>query len=170
MRKSFLRGAHGLLALMRITSSLLLLASVAINFVNIVGRYFFSASLQWAEEMMLFLMVGCVFLGVGLVGWSGRHIRMDVIVSLLPRGMRRTIEVFSDLVVIATSVALAIFAWPVIHMLAAFDQRSEAANIPLVIPQMMLPVGLTLMALLIALRLLFRGDPRAGEPRERAER
>lgn len=169
MRKSLLRGADGLLALIRVVTSLLLLASVAINFVNIVGRYFFSASLQWAEEMMLFLMVGCVFLGVGLVGWSGRHIRMDVIVSLLPRRLRRTIEVFTDLVVIATSLALAIFAWPVIHMLAAFDQRSEAANIPLVIPQMMLPVGLTLMALLIALRLLFHGDPRAGEPGDRAE-
>ena len=30
---------------------------------------------------MLFLMIGCVFLGAGPVGWMGRHIRMDVVVS-----------------------------------------------------------------------------------------
>jgi TRAP-type C4-dicarboxylate transport system permease small subunit len=169
MRSHLLRGAHGLLGFMRVASGLLLVASVAINFVNIIGRYFFSVSLQWAEEMMLFLMVGCVFLGIGLVGWSGRHIRMDVIISLLPPRPRKAMEVFADLVVIVTSFALAIFAWPVIHMLAAFDQRSEAANIPLVIPQAMVPIGLAVMALLVALRLLFHGDRRAGEPDRRSE-
>ena len=51
------------------------------NFANVVGRYFFNASIYWAEEVMLFLMVGCVFLGNGVVAWSGRQLRMDVIVG-----------------------------------------------------------------------------------------
>ena len=50
-----------------------------------IGRYFFNASIYWAEEIMLFLMVGCVFLGNGVVAWSGRQIRMDVIVGMMPR-------------------------------------------------------------------------------------
>lgn len=154
MIETLVRGAKAAMAFLRWASGLLLLASVAINFANIIGRYFFSVSLQWAEEMMLFLMVGCVFLGIGLVGWSGRHIRMDVIVSLLPPRGRRAMEVFADLVVIATSLTLAFIALPVIRMLAAFDQRSQAADIPLVIPQAMVPLGLTLMALLVAIRLL----------------
>ena len=133
MTQILLRGAHGVLAVLRVTSGLLLVGSVAINFINIIGRYFFSVSLQWAEEMMLFLMVGCVFLGTGLVGWAGRQIRMDVIVSLFPQRVRHALELFSELVTIATSLALAVYAWPVIRMLAAFDQRSQAANIPLVI-------------------------------------
>ncbi len=157
MKQHLLRGANGLVAVIRVVSALLLIGSVTINFVNIIGRYFFSVSLQWAEEMMLFLMVGCVFLGTGLVGWAGRHIRMDVIVSLFPPPARRALELLSELVTIAVSLILAIFAWPVIHMLATFDQRSQAANIPLVIPQAMVPLGLTLMALLIAVRLLVIG-------------
>ena len=169
IRKYLIGGAQSLMAFMRVASALLLLASVAINFVNIIGRYFFSVSLQWAEEMMLFLMVGCVFLGIGLVGWSDRHIRMDVIVSLLPAPLRRAMQIFSDIAVIATSFALAVFAWPAIHMLAAFDQRSDAANIPLVIPQAMVPIGLAIMGLLVALRLLLNADRRAGEPGDRAE-
>jgi len=151
------RGAQGLMAALRVGSGVLLIASVAINFLNIIGRYFFSVSLQWAEEMMLFLMVGCVFLGTGLVGWAGRQIRMDVIVSLFPRPIRNAFELLSELVTIATSVAVAIFALPAIRMLAAFDQRSQAANIPLVIPQAMVPLGLSLMALLVAVRLIVVG-------------
>jgi hypothetical protein len=38
--------------------------------------------------------------------------------------------------------------------LAAFDERSQAANFPLVIPQAMVPIGYSLMALLVAVRLL----------------
>jgi TRAP-type C4-dicarboxylate transport system permease small subunit len=157
MKQNLLRGANALMAVIRVVSGLLLIASVTINFVNIIGRYFFAVSLQWAEEMMLFLMVGCVFLGTGLVGWAGRQIRMDVIVSLLPAPARRAFELLSELVTIAVSLLLAVFAWPVIHMLAAFDQRSQAANIPLVIPQAMVPLGLTLMALLVAVRLIVIG-------------
>jgi TRAP-type C4-dicarboxylate transport system permease small subunit len=157
MKQILLRGANALMAVIRVAAGLLLIASVTINFVNIIGRYFFSVSLQWAEEMMLFLMVGCVFLGTGLVGWAGRQIRMDVIVSLLPTPARRALELLSELVTIAVSLVLAAFAWPVIHMLAAFDQRSQAANFPLVIPQAMVPLGLTLMALLVAVRLIVIG-------------
>lgn len=163
------RGVNGLLGAIRIIAALLLVASVAINFANIVGRYFFAVSLQWAEEVMLFLMIGCVFLGTGLVGWGGKHIRMDVIVSLFPSPIKRAFEVFAELVTIATSLAVAVFAWPVITMLAQFDQRSQAANIPLVIPQAMLPIGLSLMALLIALRLLLQGTARREGPGDVAD-
>ena len=61
--------------------ALLLVASVGLNFANVIGRYFFNTSIYWAEEAMLFLMVGCVFLGNGVVAWSGRQLRMDVIVG-----------------------------------------------------------------------------------------
>jgi TRAP-type C4-dicarboxylate transport system permease small subunit len=157
MREILRQGAAVLMAALRAAAGTMLVASVGINFANIIGRYFLSVSLSWAEESMLFLMIGCVFLGAGPVGWMGRHIRMDVVVSLLPPRARAAFEIFSDLVTIATCVALAIFAWPVMTMLAELDQRSESANIPLVIPQAALPVGLLLMALLIAIRLYVHG-------------
>ena len=52
---------------------------------------------------------------------------------------------------------LAALSWPVVSMLAELDQRSEAANIPLVLPQGMMPLGFLFMGLLIAIRLLVRG-------------
>jgi TRAP-type C4-dicarboxylate transport system permease small subunit len=157
MRETLQRSAVALVTVLRAAAGAMLIASVGINFANIIGRYFFRVSLSWAEEAMLFLMIGCVFLGAGPVGWMGRHIRMDVVVSMLPPRARKAFDLFSDLVTIATCVAIAIFAWPVMTMLSELDQRSATANIPLVIPQGAVPVGLLLMAILIAVRLYVHG-------------
>ncbi len=150
-------GANALMAVLRVTAGTMLMLSVGINFVNIIGRYVFSVSLYWAEEAMLFLMIGCVFLGASQAGWLNRHIRMDVVVSMLPPRARKAFDVLSDLVTIATCIAIAVFSWPVMTMLYQLDQRSETANIPLVIPQSAVPVGLILMAVLIAVRLITLG-------------
>ena len=156
MMEALVQGVRWLLMVTRAVAGICLLASVAINFVNIIGRYFFSVSIPWAEEIMLFLMVGCVFTGCCAVAWEGRQIRMDVVVSMLPVPVQRFLAMLSELVMIAAAGAVTAFAWPVIAKLAEFDERSQAANFPLVIPQAMIPIGYTLMALLVAVRLMRR--------------
>jgi TRAP-type C4-dicarboxylate transport system permease small subunit len=157
------KGVRGLLAFTRAAAGILLISSVAINFANIIGRYFFSISIPWAEEIMLFLMVGCVFTGCCAVAWEGRQIKMDVVVMMLPPKLRELLNALCELVLIATGAAVTVFAWPVISQLAAFDERSQAANFPLVIPQAMVPIGYTLMALLVAVRLIVRWQRGAGD-------
>jgi TRAP-type C4-dicarboxylate transport system permease small subunit len=158
MLDTVLQGVRALLAILRVLAGVLLVASVALNFANVIGRYFFSASIYWAEEAMLFLMVGCVFLGNGVVAWYGRQIRMDVIVNMLPAKVRDALHLFSELVLIVTSLTIVVFAWPVIRDLYNFDQRSQSADVPLFIPQALIPIGLSIMALLVAVRLITGGD------------
>jgi TRAP-type C4-dicarboxylate transport system permease small subunit len=160
-----LRVVRGFLIFARTAAGILLMCSVAINFANIIGRYFFSVSISWAEEIMLFLMVGCVFLGSGPVSWTNRQIRMDVLVGMMPPEMRKFFDLLADLAFIVTAVLLTWFAWPVIMDLAAYDERSQAANFPLVIPQAMLPIGLSIMAVLVAVRLLTQRRDAAGARR-----
>jgi TRAP-type C4-dicarboxylate transport system permease small subunit len=162
MIESVLKGVRGLLLFTRAAAGIFLISSVAVNFANIIGRYFFSVSIPWAEEIMLFLMVGCVFTGCCAVAWEGRQIRMDVLIAMMPAPLRDFFDLLSELVLIATGATVTIFAWPVITQLAAFDERSQAANFPLVIPQMMVPLGYTVMALLVAVRLLTRNRRGAG--------
>jgi len=161
MIKRVERWAHAVMGVIRVASGLMLVGSVMVNFANIIGRYFFAVSIQWAEEVMLFLMIGCVFLNCGLVGWAGRQIRMDAFVALLPPRPRAIVELVCELVLIATSLLLVVMAWPVVSMLAELDQRSQAANIPLVWPQAAMPVGFLLMAFLIAARLMVRRLPKS---------
>jgi C4-dicarboxylate transporter DctQ subunit len=156
MIAGLLKAVRALLALTRTLSAILLALSVVVNFANIIGRYFFNVSITWAEEVMLFLMVGCVFTGCCAVAWEGRQIRMDVVVGMMPPSVRNLFALLSELLLLATAALVAIFAWPVIEQLAEFDERSAAANFPMVIPQVMIPIGYTLMAVVVAVRLATR--------------
>src|SRR5215203_6604215 len=100
MTDHILRGVRMLVSVLRTLACVLLVASIALNFANVVGRYFFNASIYWAEEVMLFLMVGCVFLGNGVVAWSGRQLRMDVIVGMMPARAQKFLALLSELVFI----------------------------------------------------------------------
>ena len=158
MIDTVLGGVRALVAVLRILAGTLLIASVGLNFANVIGRYFFNASIFWAEEVMLFLMVGCVFLGNGVVAWSGRQIRMDVIVGMMPAKVREALNLFSECAFILTALALVTFSFPVIRDLFNFDQRSQSAEIPLFIPQSLIPIGLSLMVILVVIRMLTGGD------------
>jgi TRAP-type C4-dicarboxylate transport system permease small subunit len=152
----------------RSLAGILLICSVALNFANIIGRYFFHSSLSWGEEGMLFFMVGCVFMGSGAVTWSGRHLSMDFIVRLLPEPVRLVLALICELLFLITALLLVWFAWPTINQLMQFDQRSLAADIPLAIPRSAIPVGLLIMAFVVLARLIFgkwrepSGDPETG--------
>jgi TRAP-type C4-dicarboxylate transport system permease small subunit len=137
-------------------AAILLVIAVALNFANIIGRYVFAAPIASAEEVMLFFFVGAVFLGNSVVAWEGKQIRMDVVLHALPDGLRRGLDIFADVAALAISAILVVLAWPVLAMLAEFDQRSQVADIPLVVPQAMVPIGLGLTAALLGARLVSR--------------
>jgi TRAP-type C4-dicarboxylate transport system permease small subunit len=154
MTDQLLRGVRALVSVLRILAGVLLVASIALNFANVIGRYFFNTSIFWAEEIMLYLMVACVFLGNGVVAWSGRQLRMDVIVAMMPAQVQKVLALVAELTFVVVAVAIVVFAWPVIRDLWLFDQRSQSAELPMVIPQIMIPIGLSIMAFLVVVRLL----------------
>jgi TRAP-type C4-dicarboxylate transport system permease small subunit len=149
-----MKAIRALAAVILCLSAICLLVAVALNFANIVGRYVFLSPIASAEEVMLFLSVGTVFLGNAVVGWQGKQIRMDIVLHALPPAWRRGLDMLSEIIVIVVSVTLIVIGWPAIQMLAEFDQRSQAADIPLVIPQALIPIGLALNAILVGARLI----------------
>ena len=158
MTGQLLDGVRGFVSALRVIAGVLLIGSITLNFINVVARYFFHASIHWAEEIMLYMMVGCVFLGNGVVAWSGRQLRMDVILGMMPPKARDAFDLLAELTLIGTSLTIVWFAWPVIRDLFLFDQRSQSADVPMYIPQILVPIGLSIMALLVAVRLLTGGD------------
>ena len=64
---------QGLVAAIQGLTAVLMLIAVALNAANIVGRYVFFRPIASAEEIMLFLLVGTVFLGNAMVGFEGKQ-------------------------------------------------------------------------------------------------
>jgi TRAP-type C4-dicarboxylate transport system permease small subunit len=151
------------MGIVRVVVGALLIASVLLNFANVFGR-FAHAPIIGAEEVMAFFMVGIVFLGFPRVMWDGRHIRMDILTNFLPPVWRRALDAFIALVSIVTGGIIIYLSTPVILRLAGFNERSQAANVPLWIPQSMIPIGFSLMILVIVARLLEPAEHESVDP------
>ena len=149
--------------LIRGLGALLLVIAVVLNCANIVGRYVFSNPFASAEEIILFLLVGVVFLGNSVVAFEGRQLRMDVFLIMLPSRARFGLETLAEVVAIMMSVIIVVAGWPALSMLIEFDQRSQAADIPLAIPQALIPIGFCMTALLLCIRIFRRFRAREWE-------
>jgi TRAP-type C4-dicarboxylate transport system permease small subunit len=137
-----------------VIAALSLLGIVAINGANVVLRYFFGSPFSWAEELMLFLMILGVFTGAVAVTWRNLHIRIDTLVDRLPPAWRRAVSVVATLVSIGILAVVVIASSRLVALLQEMDQRSDALNAPSWIPQSFLTIGLTLVALMMAARLV----------------
>ena len=154
LKAGLVRAITALVRTAEIMAGLTLVIGVLINFANVVGRYCFHAPIPWAEEVLVFLMIAGVFLGAGAVSLRGAHIRMDVVVQLLPAPIQRALDVVALIAFIATATALIWFAYPVIQQFYDFDQRSEVIRIPVAYPHGVIPIGLGIMVLAAIARLI----------------
>ncbi|MDB5597542.1 MAG: tripartite ATP-independent periplasmic transporter DctQ [Hyphomicrobiales bacterium] len=127
---------------------------VCVNGANVLGRYFFSAPISWAEELMLYLMVLTVFAGAATVTWRQEHIKIDAFLLRLPPSARR-VAVLATGVVTVLAIGAAVYAsFLVVSMLYGFDQHSDALEAPMWIPQSVVTIGLSLNAILFLMRSL----------------
>jgi TRAP-type C4-dicarboxylate transport system permease small subunit len=136
-------------------AAVLLLAAIAINFANVVGRYLFLASIYWADEAMVFLVIWSVFLAAVAVTYDGSHLTMDLFSARLSPRWQRALDGVIAAVSLVTFAFMAWQAMTVARTLMRNDQRSIALDIPIAIPHAALLVGFTLAALVVVVRLAF---------------
>jgi TRAP-type C4-dicarboxylate transport system permease small subunit len=158
--RRFVRAVDAIMGFVRAFVGVLLVASVLLNFANVIGRKFLSAPIVGAEEVMNFLMVAVVFLGAGVVSYEGTHINMEIVIDRFPPRLRDAFKALAQVAAIAIAGTLVMLGIPIVQHLAQFNERSQAANVPLFVPQAMVPIGLTLLALGALARLAMLAAPR----------
>ena len=107
----------------------------------------------WVPEIVGYLMVALVFLALGETMLAGSHIKIDLFVGRLPRRPRDILELFT----LTLSVGVAgFFTWHGVNtMLRSLEYGRRdafgALNMPLYVPQAALPIGLSILTLVVAL-------------------
>ncbi len=152
-RSGIIRAFDALATVCKYITGILLVAIVAINGANVFMRYVLSAAISWAEEAMVFLMLASVFFGAIPVTWEKAHIRIDAFVASLEG---RTRWLFECLAVLLTAAVLLPVGWislGVVQKLRGFDQRSDALDMPVWLPQSTVPFALLLIPIVMALAL-----------------
>lgn len=75
---------------------------------NVIGRYVFSQSLYFSEELNEILMVLVTFVGLSYVTRRGRHIRMSAVYDQLPPRGRKIAMIA---ITLTTGVTMFVLAW-----------------------------------------------------------
>lgn len=142
----------------------LMVAGVALNGANVVGRYFFGSPIFWAEEVMVYLMVWGIFLGLVAVTYDGEHIAMDLLAERLGAPVLAARDAIIAAVLFACCVFVAMQSFKIVSLFVQTGAVSNAASVPKVIPHSALLVGFSLAALAAVLRIRgLRASAAAGE-------
>lgn len=83
--------------------------TMAVNSIaNVLGRYLFSQSLYFSDELNQFLIVIITFIGLGHVTRKGKHIRMSALYDMLSI---RWQKLFMIVIALTTAVTLLLLTW-----------------------------------------------------------
>lgn len=130
-----------------------MLAGVAINFANVVGRYLFGRALFWAEETMVFITIWGVFVGMAAIAYKGDHLGMDLLSQSIRGRWRTALNAAMAATLLACCAFVIVQSFQVVTLFARASQVSVAAGIPKAIPHAALLVGFALTAVAVLVRL-----------------
>ncbi len=158
--------ARGLLAVPKIIIGVLILGSIGLNFVNVIARYVFLAPIPWAEEVMIFVMIWCVFMGVILVAWDGTHLRMDLLSAILPSPWKEIVNFVTWASAVGICAFVSVQSWDATSLFARMGAKSVIAGIPMVVPHAAITLGFICLTIVFVVRvrqyLTGRFDAQAG--------
>lgn len=138
-----------------IVLALAFLAAITLNFANVVGRYVLGASILWADEIQIFIMIAMTFIGAAVVTWRRQHLRMDVVARLLPAPVQALLKVVELLLVLVLTGFVMVQAADYTSRMYGIGRTSDTAGVPMWIPHGSVALGFALIAL-VALCLVVR--------------
>ena len=110
---------------------------VVVVFAQVVMRYVFNGSLDWADEVSRLAFVWTIFLAIPLGIRDGTHVGIELLVVRLPFGVRRIVfRLMSAMaaammaVVFWTTIGVALATWS--ERLGAIDMTSSVFFFPII--------------------------------------
>lgn len=92
-------------------ASLSMLLLFLIVFVNSVRRYTIGKSLEWGEELPVFIAIYGIMFGIAWAYMQDRHIRFTMLIGFLPARMTRWLYMFVDLIMVIVGCLLTYSGW-----------------------------------------------------------
>ncbi|WP_188262028.1 TRAP transporter small permease [Azospirillum tabaci] len=144
-------------------ATILMMVAIGIMFYEASSRSLLSESHWWAEELVRFLVVWSVLLSLGVGTRHGHYIRMDLLLNMMPQGLRLAFSWVNSLIGLGFSVLLVVAGVQEVAHLQAIGMFTESnLDLPLWMVRLVLPLGGVLygFAFVGNIILLLRGqDP-----------
>jgi TRAP-type C4-dicarboxylate transport system permease small subunit len=135
-------------------STVAILAASVVLTLGVLLRYFLKVPTDWQDETAVFLIVGSIFMCGAFVQSHRRHVGIEVLASILPKGVNRSRLFLVDICSLAFCTFFSWKSWTL--LLEAIDEgqtTSSSFGPPLWIPYGLMAVGMTLLSLQILLQI-----------------
>lgn len=134
----------------------LLIASAVLTY-SVVSRYVMKASTDWQDEAAVFCLVGATFLCGAFVQALRGHIGIDAVATVLPAAFNRVRLLLVDAMCTAFCAFFSWKSWTLFHEAWVEKQTTSSSWAPpLWIPYGLMALGMTLLAVQLAMQLCAR--------------
>jgi|GEM_PF-211446 len=139
------------------------LAALAICSYNIVVRFFAPRlTLDWSDEVQVYIVVWAIFLVLGVVTATDRHVKADLFVGMFSASAQRRLRLFSDILGLLFCGMLVYYGVLVTWQAYDFGDLSiSSLRFPLWIYMAALPVGFSLAVIHYIIRIISHLRPRS---------
>lgn len=129
--------------LLKIVSVFLLCLMSVVVFAQVVFR-FFHASILWSEEVSIYSLVWCVFLGAALCCRKGTLVGLEAVKMLLPKPARKFVAVLACLCSVVFLLTIAYVG--VNTSIKVWSQTTPILGVPVGLIYFAIPLGSVFMA------------------------
>jgi TRAP-type C4-dicarboxylate transport system permease small subunit len=138
----------GLAEITGLICGLAILAAAIIITLGVLLRQLWTANTVFEKDVSSYLLILSVFVGAAYTHKHKGHIGVDVITTYLSHKSRATIDLAGEILGFLVAVVIARYAWPIWWEVTRLNQHSGlSANLPLAIPYIIIPLGMSLLAL-----------------------
>ena len=133
------------------------LAALALGFCsyNVIARLIApSWTLDFVEEVQVYMVIWAIFLSLGTVTLMDRHVKSDFFINMFPPKLKHGVEVLADVLGLIFSVFAVYYGSAVAYQAWEFgDVSTTVLRVPLWIYFAALPGGALMMSIAYAVRL-----------------
>lgn len=118
-----------------------MILGVSLAFINVMLRYLFGSSLTWAGELTNYLFIWSALFGAAYGFKKGIHISVTVMLNTLPASFAKFLFVIANIISLLYLAISAYFGYEVVMLLRDIEEISVDLEIPMWIPNLVLPVA-----------------------------
>lgn len=154
MSKNFLDKVEGTV------SSVCLAGMALIIAVQVFQRYVLQSSLDWSEELARYLFIWSVYVGCSYATQKDRHLEVTILRNVFGPKVAKFVTLAAYAATIGFCVCVTVWGFQMALFLANTGQKTPALEIQMYWVFLSVPVGMGLMALRTAQRVLsiLRGE------------
>lgn len=125
-----------------------ILVATILAFSGTVMRYCFSYSVEWFEQVIIYLIIWSTFIVISLLTEENKHVCATFLVIRFSRNVRRVIDIVACVPPLIFCALCSYWGWQIVNMAYITGERSTTSlNAPLWIMYMAIPTGLALVVI-----------------------